>query len=50
MQPKIKEDMKDFLYEMEEQHKAGKLQQHHDLWDEKMKATQTQSAFGIRAL
>lgn len=42
--------MKDFLYDMEELHKAGKLQQRHDLWDERMKGTQTDSAFGIRAL
>lgn len=50
LQPKINAEMKDLLFAMEEQHKAGKLQQQHDLWDDKMKATQTQSAFGIRAL
>lgn len=42
--------MKDFLYDMEELHKQGKLKQKSELWDDKMAATQTQSAFGIRAL
>eukprot|EP00892_Ulva_mutabilis_P004749 jgi/Ulvmu1/2646/UM014_0098.1 len=50
MVPKIPSDMKDFLYDMEELHKQGKLQQKAKLWDDKMAATQTQSAFGIRAL
>lgn len=42
--------MKDLLYSMEEQQKQGKLQQHSALWDDKMKATQTESALGVRAL
>lgn len=50
MQPKISAEMKDMLYDLEEQHKQGKLKQHSELWDEKMKATQSESAFGIRAL
>ena len=50
VQPKVGAEMKAFLYDMEELHKAGKLQQTSALWDGKMKATQTQSAFGVRAL
>jgi hypothetical protein len=42
--------MKDFLYDMEELLKQGKLQEHSKLWDEKMMDTQTESACGIRAL
>lgn len=42
--------MKDFLYNVEEAVRAGKLTQHAALWDEKMKATQTESALGVRAL
>lgn len=42
--------MKEYLYEMEELYKEGKLQQHSKLWDGKMMDTQTESAFGVRAL
>lgn len=50
VQPKIDATMKAYLYDMEELHKEGKLQQQHELWDERMKGTQPESAFGIRAL
>lgn len=50
MQPKISADMKDALYDWEELHKEGKLQKKADLWDDKMKATQTASAFGLRCV
>jgi hypothetical protein len=50
MQPKISSEMKDFLYDMEEAAKSGKLDKHSALWDDKMKATQTESAFGIRTV
>lgn len=42
--------MKSFLYDMEEASREGKLTQQKALWDSKMQATQTQSAFGVRAL
>ena len=50
VQPKISTEMKDFLYDVEEKAKSGKVQKQHDLWDDRMKATQSESAFGIRAL
>jgi hypothetical protein len=50
LQPKISSEMKDYLYDMEELHKEGKLQKKAELWDDKMKATQTQSAFGLRCV
>lgn len=50
MQPKISAEMKEYLYDCEELQKEGKLQQQAELWDDKMKATQTASAFGLRCV
>ena len=50
LQPKISSEMSDYLYDIEEQHKEGKLQQQSLLWDDKMKATQTESALRLGCL
>lgn len=50
MQPKISAELKEYLYDCEELQKEGKLQQQAELWDDKMKATQTASAFGLRCV
>jgi hypothetical protein len=39
---------KNFLQAAEAAAKAVKEQKSHDLWDAKMRATQTNSAFGVR--
>lgn len=44
----LSEPIKSYLQEAEEQFRAAKEEQRHALWDDKMRATQTQSAFGIR--
>lgn len=42
------EPVKAYLQQAEEEFRAQKEEQRHTLWDDKMRATQTQSAFGIR--
>lgn len=42
--------MKDLMYNMEEQWQEGSLQKKAILWDDKMRACQTESACGIRSL
>jgi hypothetical protein len=44
----LPEEAKEYLKEAEEAAKARKAAQQAALWDEKMRATQTQSAVGIR--
>jgi hypothetical protein len=46
----LPEEAKEYLKEAEEAAKARKAAQQAALWDDKMRATQTQSAFGVRAL
>lgn len=46
--PQLPEFIKAYLQEAEEAAKLRKQEQKHQLWDGKMAATQTQSAFGIR--
>jgi hypothetical protein len=40
--------IKAYLQDAEEAFRAAKEEQRHALWDDRMRATQTQSAFGIR--
>ncbi|WIA35240.1 hypothetical protein OEZ86_003701 [Tetradesmus obliquus] len=47
-QLKLPEQTKAYLAEAEEAWRLAKEQKNHQLWDAKMKATQTASAFGIR--
>ncbi|DBA66490.1 TPA: hypothetical protein ACH3X2_002461 [Trebouxia sp. C0005] len=49
-QAKLTSDVKGFLTEAECEAKDKRQLQKNNLWDEKMKATQTQSAFGIQCL
>lgn len=42
------EPVKAYLQQAEEGFRAAKEEQRHALWDDKMKAAQTASAFGIR--
>jgi hypothetical protein len=42
------DSVKAYLQQAEEDFRAAKEEQRHALWDDKMRATQTQSAFGIR--
>jgi len=49
-QAKLTSDVKGFLAEAECEAKDKRQLQKNNLWDEKMKATQTQSAFGIQCL
>lgn len=42
------EPVKAYLQQAEEEFRAQKEEQRHALWDDKMRATQTQSAFGVR--
>lgn len=44
----LSEPLKAFLQQAEEQARAAKEEQRHALWGDKMRATQTQSAYGIR--
>jgi len=46
----INGDVKAFLAEAESDAKDKRQLQKNSLWDEKMKATQTQSAFGVQCL
>ncbi len=41
---------RDYMTQAEEVAKLAKAQRRRDLWDPKMLATQTESAFGVRAL
>lgn len=49
-QLKLPEATKDYLGGAEEAFKAAKEARKGELWDDKMRATQTESAFGVRAL
>lgn len=49
-QAKLSADVKSFLAETETLAKERRQIQKNSLWDEKMKATQTQSAFGVQCL
>lgn len=42
------EPIKAYLQQAEEEFRAAKEEQRHAVWDDRMRATQTQSAFGIR--
>lgn len=44
------QEAKDYLLDAEEAAKDRKTMKGSLLWDDKMKATQTESAFGVRAL
>jgi hypothetical protein len=44
----LPDHIKAYLQEAEEAFRAAKEEQRHALWDDKMRATQTQRAFGIR--
>jgi hypothetical protein len=44
----LSDPIKTYLQEAEEAFRAAKEEQRHALWDDKMRAAQTQSAFGIR--
>jgi hypothetical protein len=44
----IPESSKAYLLDAEEEAKARKSQKSSTVWDDKMKATQTESAFGVR--
>ena len=46
----ISQDIKDLLLEAEEAFKEKRRERHAQLWDEKMKKTQTDSAFGLRVV
>lgn len=46
--PQLSEAVKSYLQQAEEEFRAAKEEQRHALWDDKMRATQTQSAFGVR--
>eukprot|EP00879_Flechtneria_rotunda_P006099 GHRR01006412.1.p1 GENE.GHRR01006412.1~~GHRR01006412.1.p1 ORF type:complete len:608 (+),score=207.09 GHRR01006412.1:162-1985(+) len=47
-QLKLSQQTRDYLKTAEEAAKAAKEERFHELWDAKMRATQTASAFGIR--
>ncbi|EFJ43608.1 hypothetical protein VOLCADRAFT_121415 [Volvox carteri f. nagariensis] len=49
-QLKLPDNTKDYLAEAEESFKAAKDAKKGALWDDKMKATQTESAFGLRVM
>lgn len=49
-QAKLSSDVKGFLGEAEAEAKDKRQLQKNNLWNEKMKATQTQSAFGVQCL
>ncbi|GMH38839.1 hypothetical protein BSKO_06737 [Bryopsis sp. KO-2023] len=49
-QVKIPQATKDFLLDAEEEAKERKKEKASSLWDNKMKATQTESAFGLRVV
>ncbi len=49
-QPKIPDCTKDYLLLAEDQAKEKKANKQSELWDDKIKATQTESAFGLRCL
>ncbi|KAG2486284.1 hypothetical protein HYH03_014989 [Edaphochlamys debaryana] len=49
-QLKITDAIKDYLGEAEEAQRAAKEAKKSALWDDKMKATQTESAFGLRVM
>lgn len=44
----LSEPIKAYLQQAEEAARASKEEQRHALWDDKMRATQTQSAYGVR--
>lgn len=43
----LSEAVRSYLQQAEEEFRAAKEEQRHALWDDKMRATQTQSAFGV---
>jgi hypothetical protein len=47
LQPKIQDDVRAFLSEAEEEAKERKTAKTKALWDDKIAATQTQSACGV---
>jgi hypothetical protein len=49
-QPKIPDASKDYLLDVEESYKKQKDEARSDLFGSKIQATQTESAFGVRAL
>ena len=49
-QAKLDADVKDFLSDAEASAKDKRQKGSSAVWDEKMKATQTDSAFGVRCL
>ena len=49
-QAKLETDVKDLLLDAEAEAKTKRQQKGSAVWDEKIKATQTQSAFGVRCL
>lgn len=49
-QAKLEADVKDYLFDAETAAKDKRQKGSSALWDEKMKATQTESAFGVRCL
>ena len=49
-QAKLNSDVKALLVEAESDAKEKRQLQKNGLWDEKMKATQTQSAYGVQCL
>ncbi|GLC38176.1 hypothetical protein PLESTB_001091400 [Pleodorina starrii] len=49
-QLKLPDNTKDYLAEAEEEFKAAKDAKKSSLWDEKMRETQTSSAFGLRVM
>ncbi len=50
LQLKLPEAARDYLGDAEEAFKAAREARKGELWDGKMRATQTESAFGVRAL
>ncbi len=49
-QPKLAQEIKDLLLDAEAEAKERKKNKDATLWDEKMRATQTESAFGVRVV
>lgn len=49
-QPKLQPDIKDLLLDAETEAKERKKNRDSTLWDDKMRATQTESAFGVRVV
>lgn len=49
-QPKCPESTKEYLGAAEDAAKEAKASKQSELWDEKMRATQTESAFGLRVV